>query len=57
MPLASRSQKRLKFAQFPVCHRTFPLVATVNRRSQIHDLRDMHKDYCNFSIFDDYPDK
>ena len=23
MPLASRSQKRLKFAPFPVCHRTF----------------------------------
>jgi hypothetical protein len=33
MPIASRSQKRLKFAPFPVCHRTFPLETTVNNYS------------------------
>jgi hypothetical protein len=30
MPMASRSQKRLKFAPFPGCHRTFLLEIIVN---------------------------
>ena len=51
MPLASRSQKRLKFAPFPFCHRTFPLETTAfDAQKNLHKNVRFIPDYNNLNI-------